>query len=105
MSEEYLKYIPNLFANPSTNAIALTFIPAIFYVLAAYGHLFVHGAGLFISILMSIFFATMEYMVRVPIIQYSSKNAGMSNTTMQLVWVLITICLSSVSDLFMTTKK
>ena len=100
MASEYLQYIPIISANPTINAIILTFIPGILYVLAAYGHLFIAGASLTTSIFLSILFATLEYIVRVPIIKYSSLSAGMSNNTMQVIWVLITLSLSKVSDLF-----
>lgn len=100
MSVEYLKYIPSLAADPTVNSIILTFIPGIFYVLAAYGHLFIANASLLTSIVISVLFATLEYIVRVPIIKYSSVEAGMSNTTMQVIWVIITILLSKVSDGF-----
>lgn len=101
MSAEYLQYIPILSSNPAINAILLTFIPGVFYILAAYGHLFIAGASLVTSILVSILFAALEYIVRVPIIKYSSHEAGMSNTVMQIVWVVITMSLSKLSDGFM----
>lgn len=100
MSNEYIKYIPTLVTNPTVNAILLTFVPGILYVLAAYGHLFIAGASLATSILVSILFAALEYIVRVPIIKYSSVEAGMSNSTMQIVWVIITVILSKISDGF-----
>ena len=100
----YLKYIPNLIPNHTANAILLTFLPGILYVLAAYGHFFIKGATLYTSIIVSIIFAALEYIVRVPIIKYSGQIAGMSNTFMQVVWVIITILLSGVSDIFMPKK-
>ncbi len=98
MANEYIKYIPPIVSNPTVNAILLTFVPGILYVLAAYGHLFIAGASLATSIIVSIIFAALEYIVRVPIIKYSSAEAGMSNTTMQVVWVAITVILSKLSD-------
>ena len=100
MSNEYIQYIPILFSNPQVNAVVLTFVPGILYVLAAYGQLFLTGASLATSIIISIVFAALEYLVRVPIIKYSSNEAGMSNTTMQIVWVIVTLILSKVSDGF-----
>lgn len=94
----YLQYIPTVFADPFTNAVAITFLPGLFYVGAAYGHLLIQGATLMTSILVSVLFATLEYIVRVPIIKYSSEIAGMSNGTMQVVWVVITMLLSWLSD-------
>lgn len=94
----YLKYIPVVFSNPFMNAIAITFIPGVFYIGAAYGHLMLAGASLLTSILISVLFATMEYIVRVPIIKYSSEVAGMSNGVMQSVWVVITLLLGWLSD-------
>ena len=98
MSSEYIKYIPILFANPQINAVVLTFVPGILYVLAAYGHLLITGASLATSIIVSIIFAALEYIVRVPIIKYSSNEAGMSHSTMQIVWVVVTLILSKLSD-------
>jgi uncharacterized protein (DUF486 family) len=88
---DYLSFIPQLFANPTTNAIALTTIPAVLYTGAAYGFLLVKNASLLVSILISVFFATLEYIVRVPVIKYSHEIAGMSNGLIQLVWVIITL--------------
>jgi uncharacterized protein (DUF486 family) len=102
---EYLKYIPNIISNHAGNAILLTFLPGLLYVLAAYGHLFIKGAALSTSIIVSIIFASLEYIVRVPIIKYSSDIAGMSNTIMQVVWVIITIFLSWISDKVMKHNK
>ena len=101
MADTYLKYIPILATNPTTNAIILTFVPGLLYVCAAYGHLLITGAGLGISILVSIIFAALEYIVRVPIIKYSSEIASMSNGTMQVVWICITALLSWLSQGFM----
>ena len=100
MSSEYLQYIPIVVNNPQINAVLLTFVPGVLYVLAAYGQLFLKGATLRTSILVSIFFAALEYIVRVPIIKYSSIDAGMSHSTMQIVWVIVTLILSKISDGF-----
>ena len=98
---DYLKYIPQIFSNHTTNAIALTFIPGLFYVLAAFGHLMVAGSGLAISIVVSVIFAAIEYVFRVPITKYSSNEAGMSNGTIQTIWVVITLILSKISEFLM----
>lgn len=97
---EYLQYIPIIFANPVINATVLTAIPAVLYTLAAYGHLFVKGASLGLSILISVIFATLEYIVRVPIIKYSHDVAQLSNGTMQIIWILLTGVLGFISDGF-----
>ncbi len=102
MDKTYLEYIPIVLSNPTANAVLLTFIPGILYTLAAYGQLYLKGASLGMSIAISIFFAVLEYIVRVPIIQYSSNEAGMSNGTMQLVWVGITLLLGYFSDGLLT---
>jgi uncharacterized protein (DUF486 family) len=94
MSDAYLQYIPTILSDPFSNAVLLTFIPGIFYTLAVYGQLYIKGASLALSIIVSIFFAVIEYIVRVPIIKYSSIDAGMSNGVMQLVWVVVTLLLS-----------
>lgn len=97
---EYLQYIPIIFTNPVTNAVLLTCVPAVLYTLAAYGHLFVQGASLGLSILISVIFATLEYIVRVPIIKYSHDVAQMSNGTMQVIWIILTGLMSFASDGF-----
>jgi uncharacterized protein (DUF486 family) len=94
----FLSYIPTIFTNPVANAVTLTTVPAIFYTLAAYGQLYITGIGLAMKILVSIFFAVLEYTIRVPINQYSSDVAGMSNTSMQLVWVILTLGFAGLSD-------
>jgi uncharacterized protein (DUF486 family) len=100
-TQSFLQYIPIIVSNPVYNAIILTFIPGILYVLAAYGHLMFAGVGLGISIVISIIFAALEYIVRVPLVKYSSEIAGMSNGFMQFVWVGITMLLSWLSSWFM----
>jgi len=104
-SSTYLKYIPVLFNDPFTNAVVLTFVPGLLYVGAAYGHLLIAGASLMTSILISVLFATLEYIVRVPIIKYSGEVAGMSNGVMQTVWVVITLMLSWMSNGLMPPHK
>ena len=103
MSEvkDYLKFITAISSNVVLNSILLTFIPGVLYVLASYGHLLVTGMGLGLSIVVSIIFAALEYIVRVPIIKYSSEIAGMSNGIMKLVWVSITMLLSWMSGWIM----
>jgi len=98
VDKTYLKYIPSIVSNHTVNAVILTFIPGILYVLAAYGQLFIANISLGVRILISIFFAACEYLVRVPIISYSQAEAGMSNGTMQFVWIVVTFILSKGSD-------
>lgn len=105
MSAEYIKYIPIIAENPFTNAVILTCAPALLYTAAAYAHLYFAGLTLAMSILVSVAFATLEYIVRVPIINYSSEVAGMSNGTMQLVWVIITMIFGYASDVLMPPKN
>ena len=61
----------------------------------------VAGSGIAISIVVSVIFAAIEYVFRVPIIKYSSNEAGMSNGTIQAIWVIITLLLSKLSEIFM----
>lgn len=100
MEKEYLKYIPELFKDHRINAVALTTIPALLYCAAAYAALYVKGIPLIYSIVISCFFAILEYIVRVPINFYSSYEAKFSNTTMQFIWVILTMALSYASDVF-----
>lgn len=96
MSAEYLKYIPVLVNNPQVNAVLLTIAPAVAYVAAAYGHLYFSHLSLTFSILISIFFAAVEYIIRVPIVKYSHEIAGFGNATMQIIWIVLTLILSAV---------
>ena len=98
MSETYMQYIPILLSNPVANVILLMFIPGIFYTCAAYGQLYLKGASLAFSIIISIFFAVIEYIIRVPIIKYASGPVGMSNGAMQSIWTCITLLLGWGSD-------
>jgi hypothetical protein len=50
------------------------------------------------SLLISAFFAVVEYATRIPVIQYSASVAGMSNGVMQAVWVIITLILAVITD-------
>ncbi len=99
--------VPVLFTNPIINSIVVTIVPAALYTAAAYGHLFLKQVTIGIAILVSIFFATLEYIVRVPIIKYSSEVAGMSDFSMQAVWVVLTVIMSAGTDLLRkrTAKK
>ena len=92
-------------ASPFVAAVSLTVVPGIFYTLAAYAHLYLPQLTLMMSILISVIFATMEYIIRVPIIDYSSKVANMSNSQLQVVWVVITLILAWLSDIFFPKKK
>jgi hypothetical protein len=93
------------FSNPTANAIVLTFVPGILYTFAAYGQLYLKHASLGVAIVVSIFFAVLEYIVRVPIVKYSSAEAGMSNGTMQIIWVVITLLLGYASDFIYPVPK
>lgn len=91
--------VPVIVSNPVINSIIVTIVPAALYTAAAYGHLFLKNVTIGIAILVSIFFAALEYIVRVPIIKYSSDVAGMSDFSMQTVWVFLTIIMSAGTDL------
>lgn len=92
------QYVPTVLKDPVVNAIALTIVPAILYTGAAYGQLFIKNIAFGMALLISIVFAILEYIVRVPIIQYSGKVAKMSNISMQAVWVIETLILAGVAD-------
>lgn len=95
--------VPEIFSNPAVNAITVTLLPAALYTAAAYGHLLTNSS-LAVSIVISILFACLEYTVRVPIIKYSHEKANMSNTSMQIVWVILTLLLAFLLDLIIETK-
>lgn len=95
-----LQYIPNIFSNVTANAIAITTVPAVLYTCAAYGSLFTHEASLTYNLLMSIFFAALEYACRLPVNYYAHHVAGMASGTLQLVWVILTMILAYLIEPF-----
>ena len=97
---EFTKYIPVIFENPVRNSIILFLIPAIFYILASYGNTFMKNRGLAIAITIACIFAIMEYIVRIPVILYAKKVAGLSNFHLQIIWVTLTLSLAYISDFF-----
>lgn len=99
--KQYMEYIPIIFENNVLNAIVLTTIPAIFYILASYAHLCFKNCTLSSAILISILFAIFEYIVRVPVIKYSSEIAGLSNFWLQVIWISVTLVLAYGSDFIM----
>ena len=105
MSTEYIKYIPQILTNTKSNAILLTLIPGLLYTGAAYGAQYIKGASLMVSIIVSCIFAILEYIVRVPINFYSSKNAGFTNTEMQIIWTIICLGFSKATDVFIPLHK
>lgn len=99
--KQYMDYIPIIFENHILNAITITTIPALFYILASYAHLYYKNCTLSNAIIISIFFAIFEYIVRVPVIKYSSVVAGLSNFWLQVIWISITLVLAYGSDFVM----
>lgn len=104
-SYTYLDYIPEISKNKKLNAILLTIVPAILYTTAAYGYLYLREATLFLCILFAITFASLEYIVRVPIIKYSSDEAKLSNGMIQFIWISLTLILATMTDLFPQNTK
>mgnify|MGYP000234516716 FL=1 len=88
------EYVPQLFQNPIANAALVTVLPATLYTAAAYGQLYLAEVGLAFKIIMSCFFAILEYVVRVPINEYSANVAGLSTGNMQLLWIVLTMGLA-----------
>ena len=84
--------------SPTVAAIVITVIPGIFYTLASYAQLYLPQLTLLIAIVISVIFATFEYIIRVPIIKYSSDTVGLSNGEMQMIWVGVTMGLAFLSD-------
>ncbi len=93
-----MEYLPNIVSNTTANAVILTIIPGILYTAAAYAHLYLKQPTYMMSLIISVFFATLEYAARIPVIQYSASKAGMSNGAMQIVWVIITLILAAITD-------
>jgi uncharacterized protein (DUF486 family) len=91
--------VPVLVTNPVINSIIVTIVPAALYTAAAFGHIFLKQLTIGIAILISIFFAALEYIVRIPIIKYSSEIAGMSDFSIQTVWVVLTLIMAGTTDL------
>jgi uncharacterized protein (DUF486 family) len=84
--------------SPTVAAIVVTVIPGVLYTLAAYAHLYLPQVTILIAIVISVIFAALEYIVRVPIIKYSSEVAKLSNGELQMIWVGITLGLAFLTD-------
>lgn len=97
-TKEELAFIPELFENKSINVVFLMIIPAVFYTLASYSHLYFKDISIRNATVIAIIFGTIEYIVRVPVIHYSKYVAEMSTTNMQILWVILTIMLAFLSD-------
>ena len=97
---EFTKYIPTIFEDPVKNSIILFLIPAIFYIFASYGNTFMRNKGLATMITIACIFAIMEYIIRIPVILYAKKVAGLSNFHLQIIWVSLTLSLAYISDFF-----
>lgn len=83
--------------------LLLLLIPAVFYTLASFYHLAHLDQPLYWAIPVAILFASCEYVFRVPIITYAHK-AGLSNTEIQIMWILATLFLAYISDIVMYKK-
>jgi uncharacterized protein (DUF486 family) len=77
--------------------VALFLIPGLFYTGAAFFHLRYPHWPLWTAILVSIAFASGEYIFRVPITR-EVHNMGVSNFQIQIVWVVITLTFAYLSE-------
>jgi hypothetical protein len=105
MSDDYVKLVPDITGNPTTNAIILTAIPATAYVLATYMPVIFDQASYTFVIILAFVFLLVEYIIKIPLVKYSSEVAGLSNFSIQLIWVVLILALSAISDLFMKKKQ
>lgn len=85
--------VPQIVDSPVGNAAIVTLLPAILYTGAAYGQIFLN-TSLAVKILVACIFAIMEYIVRVPINEYSLNVAKMSPASMQVLWIVLTLMLA-----------
>lgn len=93
------KLVPDIFGSPIGNAIGLTFLPGLAYTVATTANILLKNYGYALNIIISLIFVTIEYVLRIPIINYSSVDAGLSNTAIQGIWIGVTMLLSWMTDL------
>lgn len=105
MSDDYVKLVPDVTGNPTANAILLTAIPAAAYVVATYMPVIFDKASYTFVLILAFIFLLVEYVIKVPLVKYSSEVAGLSNFSIQIIWVVLILALSAVSDLFMKKKQ
>ena len=80
----------------------LMIIPAIFFTMAAYGHLLIKDNTMLNSILMSIGFAIFGYITKTPITKYGSCVLKISNVKMRFIWLCITFFLAQIINMYET---
>lgn len=73
-------------------------LPGMFYVLASYSHLRFPKMAMSGAILLSILFASVEYIFRIPAIQQSHHIDKLSNVEIQVVWVVVTLFLAFITE-------
>ena len=74
--------------------VGLLIVPALFYTAASFLHLRYPRWALWVAILISIGFASFEYVFRIPAIKEIHNNMGVSDFQIQIVWVVITLSLA-----------
>jgi uncharacterized protein (DUF486 family) len=72
----------------------LLLIPNFFFTMATFYHLKHPNAPYATAVLIAIGFASMEYIVKVPVIRYGHEIAKLSTIEIQVIWVVLTMILA-----------
>jgi hypothetical protein len=70
--------------------LALFSLPALMYTLATFFHTLYPLSSMTMAILVAIFFASIEYAIKIPVIMYAYDH-GISRITIQVVWIIMTL--------------
>ncbi len=73
--------------------VSLMVIPAVLYGFANFYHLYFPNETIKKAILVGILFASLEYVFKIPTIRYG-RDSGLSNVTIQMVWIILTLIVS-----------
>lgn len=78
--------------------VALMFIPATLYTLAAFYNMVYPAKTMKIAILIAVVFATIEYAFKVPIIKFGGNN-GFTPFSIQVCWIVLTVICSYIMNI------
>jgi len=99
-SKDYIKYLPEISSNPHVNGVIYLMIPALLVTVATFGPLYFNKITIKNAIIFSVFFAILEYIVKVPAIKYCNEIAGMSYFIIQAIWIIMTLILAKLANMY-----
>lgn len=94
-------YIPVIVEDKMINALILLILPALLYTLAVYFHLYVKGITLKWAIILGVMIGIIEYIVRIPIVRYTSNVAKVPKYVSIIFWTSLTVSMSLVLDMML----